>query len=141
MLCLFVEFGKKHRKGNGDLMRNLLLPSTQAVFHPLPQPCGVLTRNAAPRILWRGLTCTFSPQKTIPHEFLLWCIKLRTQHCCSCGVGHSCSSGLIPGLEFPYAVGATKDETKTKKNKKQPPPQKTHSTAQRNVYLMYFCTN
>ena len=31
-------------------------------------------------------------------EFPLWHKRLRIQHChCSCGMGHNCSTGLIPG--------------------------------------------
>ena len=31
-------------------------------------------------------------------EFPLWHSRLRIQHCCSCGVGHSCGLDSIPGL-------------------------------------------
>ena len=31
-------------------------------------------------------------------RYLAWHSGLRTQHCCSCGIGRSCSSKSIPGL-------------------------------------------
>ena len=36
----------------------------------------------------------------------------RTQCCCICGIGHSSNLDLIPGREFPYALGGAKKETK-----------------------------
>ena len=36
--------------------------------------------------------------KKVVREFLLWHSGLRIQCCCSCGIGHSCGSDLLPGL-------------------------------------------
>ena len=30
---------------------------------------------------------------------------LKSQHCCSCSIGHKCGSDLIPGLGIPLAAG------------------------------------
>ena len=40
---------------------------------------------------------------------------LRRWHCCSCGLGCSCGSDLIPGLGTPCATGWPKKEKKKKK--------------------------
>ena len=42
---------------------------------------------------------------------------LRIWHCCSCSVGHSCSSDLIPGLGTPCAMGWPKKKEKKKREK------------------------
>ena len=39
-------------------------------------------------------------------EFPLWHRGLRRQCCHSCGIGHSCSSNMIPGQGIPYAASA-----------------------------------
>ena len=41
-------------------------------------------------------------------ELLLWCSGLRVQHCPGHGVGHRCSSDLIPGLGTSTCVNAAK---------------------------------
>ena len=40
---------------------------------------------------------------------------LRTQHCCSCSLGHTCRSCLIPGLGTSYALGQRKKKKKGNK--------------------------
>jgi len=48
-----------------------------------------------------------------------WNSGLRTQGCRSCGVGHNRGSGLIPGLEIPYAMGQPKKKKKKEKERKK----------------------
>ena len=48
-----------------------------------------------------------------------WHRGVRSQGCCSCGLGGNCSSDLIPRLGAPYAVGQSKKEKKKKKKKKK----------------------
>ena len=40
-----------------------------------------------------------------PREFPLWHSGFRIWHCCSCGVGHSCSSDSIPDLGTSRSCG------------------------------------
>ena len=35
--------------------------------------------------------------------------RLRIWHCCRCGTGHNCSTGLISGLGTSYATGVAKN--------------------------------
>ena len=41
-------------------------------------------------------------------EFLLWHSGLRIWHCCSCGLGHSCTLDLTPGLGTSICYGCKK---------------------------------
>ena len=55
--------------------------------------------------------CRFDPRPST--------VGKKIRHCCSCSIGHNCSSDLIPGPGTPYAVGwpkkkKTKQQIKTK---------------------------
>ena len=54
-------------------------------------------------------------------EVPLWPSRLKIHHCCSCGTGHNCSMGLIPGLGtstyYRHTHPPTKTPTKTEKTK------------------------
>ena len=43
-------------------------------------------------------------------EFQLWHSGLRIQHCCSCGVDHSCGSNAVPGLGTSIFSGCSKNK-------------------------------
>ena len=47
----------------------------------------------------------------------VWHSGLRTSSCCSCGIGHSCGSDLIPGWGTPYASGWQKEKKKKKRQR------------------------
>ena len=47
-------------------------------------------------------------------EFLLWCSGLKIQHCCSCGIGYSCSLDLIPGPGTSISHGRAKNKQTNK---------------------------
>ena len=58
---------------------------------------------------WHGL---FKMMKG--KEFLLWCSGLRIPHCCSCGIGYSCSLDLIPGPGTSISHGRAKNKQTNK---------------------------
>ena len=70
-----------------------------------------------------------------------WCSRLRIQHCWSCGTGHNCSAGLIPGLGTStwHGVGG--------KKKKRGRKRKSHSSYPYSypwyglMYKLYVCLN
>ena len=56
---------------------------------------------------------------------LLWCSRLRIQHCHYNGPGHCCCAGSNLGQEFPHATSAEKKKKKKKKTiKKKKKPKK-----------------
>ena len=59
------------------------------------------------------------PFKLYNAEFPLRCSGLRIQHCCSCVIGRSCSSDLIPGPEIPICCGCGHKKKKKKKEKEK----------------------
>ena len=52
----------------------------------------------------KNLTVAVWVDAEVGVQSLAWCSGLKA-HCCSCGIGLSCSLDSTPGQNLPYAVG------------------------------------
>ena len=66
--------------------------------------------------LWHKGISSISGELSHQVQSPAWHSSRRIPHCCSCRLGHNCSSDLIPGLEYSIGSGAAKKEKKKKES-------------------------